>query len=240
MKRNQSVRSGIALSRRVHAALTLLVFAVLLLAAVPISVSAADSDVPVPLANAVSEALAVWAQVATTGDNVLIGSAFVGGGPQYRQLEAESSAWDASDSLEPLRFTIRELLLRTSGPEHATVWASVEVTRVGFESETHSWDFDLIGRGGRWQVWTVLAADRPQSDTIPHVESSTTSTTSTTSALDEEPSEQEHTVAQGVDSGRPSSGVRLPAMSAWIVVVTVIGVALAGYLAPRLDRRREQ
>lgn len=217
-----------------------IVFVVQLLAAVPFSVSAADSDVPWPLANAVGEALAVWAQVATTRDSVLIGSAFVVGGPQHRQLEGESSAWDDSDSLEPLRFTIRELLLRTSGPENATVWASVEVTRIGFKSETRSWDFDLIGRGGQWRVWTVLAADRPQSDKIPHVGSTTISTTSTTSAIDEEPSGQEHTVAQGIDSGRPSSGVRLPALSAWIVVTTVIGVALAGYLAPRLDRGKDQ
>jgi len=212
----------------------------LLLAVAPSSASATETEAPVPLVGAVRNALDAWAQLATTGDSAVLSAAFVVGGPQYRQLEAESSARDASDSLEPLRFTIRELLLRTSGPEYATVWASVEVSRVGFETETRSWDFDLIGSGGRWQVWTVIAADRPQSDTISHVESTTTSTTSTISALDEEPSEQEKTVAQGVDPGRPSSGVRLPAMSAWIVVITVIGVALAGYLAPRLDRRREQ
>jgi hypothetical protein len=28
-------------------------------------------------------------------------------------------------------------------------------------------------------------------------------------------------------------------LSAWVVVVTVIGVAVAGYMAPRIDRRRE-
>ena len=75
---------------------------------------------------------------------------------------------------------------------------------------------------------------------MPHFESSTTSTTPTSTVPAEEASEQEHTVAQDVDSGGPGGGVRLPALSAWIIVITVIGVALAGYLAPRLDRRREQ
>ena len=75
---------------------------------------------------------------------------------------------------------------------------------------------------------------------MPRFESSTTSTTSSTVAPHEEPPEQRQTVARAIDSEAPRSGVRLPALSAWIVVVTVIGVALAGYLAPRLDRGRER
>jgi hypothetical protein len=37
----------------------------------------------------------------------------------------------------------------------------------------------------------------------------------------------------------PRTGVRLPVLSAWVIVITIVGVALAGYLAPRIDRRRE-
>jgi hypothetical protein len=36
-----------------------------------------------------------------------------------------------------------------------------------------------------------------------------------------------------------AKGTRLPALSAWIVVVTLVGVAVAGYMAPRIDRRGE-
>ena len=212
----------------------------LLLSASPRSASAAEAEIPVPLADTVTEALVSWAQLAMTGDSALLDSVFVIGGPQHRLLDEESSAWDGTGSLAPLRFTVRELRLRSSGSERATVWASIEATRVGFESRILSWDFDLIRRDGRWKVWTVLAADRPEVETMPRFESSTTSTTSTTAPPDEGLTEQEHIEAQTIDSVVRKPGVRLPALSAWIIVITVIGVALAGYLAPRLDRGRER
>ena len=204
------------------------------------SASAAEAEVPAPLANTVAEALAVWAQVATSGDSAVLSAVFVIGGPQHRLLDKESSTWNSASGLEPLRFMIRELRLRSSGSEAATVWASIEATRVGFESRILSWDFDLIRSDGRWKVWTVLAADLPETDAMPRFESSTTSATSTTAALIEEPSEQEHIGAQTIHPVVRKPGVRLPALSAWIIVITVIGVALAGYLAPRLDRGRER
>jgi hypothetical protein len=75
---------------------------------------------------------------------------------------------------------------------------------------------------------------------MPRFESSTTSTTSTTAPPDEGLTEQEHTEVQTIDSGSSKADVRLPALSAWIIVITVVSVALAGYLAPRIDRRAEQ
>jgi len=221
--------------------LSVFLFVLMLLCpAAPRSAAASEVEIPTPLANAVTEALVAWATLAATGNSAAVESAFVIGGPQHQLLGEESSKWVGVSSLAPLRFTIRELRLRSPGSERATVWASVEATRVGFESRTLSWDFDLIRRDGRWKVWTVLAADRPKADTAPRFESSTTSTTSTTDPPDEELTEQEHNAAQIIDSVVRKPGVRLPALSAWIIVITVIGVALAGYLAPRLDRGREQ
>ena len=98
------------------------------------SASATEAEIPVPLANAVTDALGFWAQLTTTGDSTALDSVFVVGGPQHRLLDEESSAWDGTASPEPLRFTVRELRLRSSGAERATVWASIEATRVGFES----------------------------------------------------------------------------------------------------------
>ena len=239
MTRDQLVRRYIGMWSGIRSVALFLSAVVVLLLIGPRPVFAAEDEVPVPVVDAVDEALMAWAEFATTGDTAGIESVFVVGGPQYRQLMAESSARTDTESPEPLHFIIRELRLRRLGPERSTVWARVEAARLGFESQTLSWDFDLIRRDRRWQVWTVLAADRPEVVPDPRFESSTTSITTTT-ADPEEPTEREHSAAQPLDSAAPTSGVRLPALSAWIIVITVIGVALAGYLAPRLDRGREQ
>ena len=240
MTMNQLVRLYIGMWSGVRFVALLLSAVVVLLLIGPRPAFAAEDEVPVPVVDAVDEALMAWAEFATTGDTAGIESVFVVGGPQYRQLMAESSARTDTESPEPLHFIIRELRLRRLGPERSTVWARVEAARLGFESQVLSWDFDLIRRDRRWQVWTVLAADRPEVVPDPRFESSTTSTTSTTAAPPEEPTEPEYSAAQPLDSAAPTSGVRLPALSAWIIVITVIAVALAGYLAPRLDRGREQ
>ena len=237
---NYSVQLYIKMWNAIRYVALLLSAVVVLLLIGPRPAFAAEDEVPVPVVDAVDGALMAWAEFATTGDTAGIDSVFVVGGPQYRQLMAESSAQANTESPEPLHFIIRELRLRSLGPERSTVWARVEATRLGFESQILSWDFDLIRRARRWQVWTVLTADRPEVVPAPPFESSTTSTTSTTAVPPEEPTEPEHSAAQPLDLAAPTSGVRLPALSAWIIVITVIGVALAGYLAPRLDRGRER
>lgn len=245
MQRLQYIRWSTTRWRWVRVSVLLLSVIVLLLLVGPRGVSAEEAEIPAPLANAVTEALVSWEQFATTGDSGALGSVFVVGGPQHRQLDEESSAWNGDDSLAPLRFTVRELRLRSSGPERATARARVEATRVGFESRILSWDFDLVRRDGRWKVWTVLAADRPEPGIAqaPDAGPSTTSATPTTAVLDARPGERGQAVAPFIESASPSqrnAGVRLPALSAWIIVITVVSVALAGYLAPRLDRGREQ
>jgi hypothetical protein len=144
-----------------------------------------------------------------------------------------------------LLFTILELRMRSVASERATVWARVEVTRAGHESQTLSWDFDLLRVDGRWRVWTVLGAPRPRmAITHPSAEPhpslvTTTSSLSTTTTAGTQSTEH---VAAAVEApaSNPNSGVLLPLLSAWIIVISVVGVALAGYLAPRLDRRAER
>jgi hypothetical protein len=205
--------------------------------------SATDSAVPAPLADAVSEALTEWGEFASTGDITFIESAFADGGPQFRQLREESVAWADNGLAEPLRFTVRELCLRRRGPEVATVWARVEATRAGFESRLLSWDFDLVRRDGRWQVWTVVAA-QPLDPAPPVVEGAAdaptaSSSTTTTSPQESPPEPREAATSPLGESKPPTGGVRLPVLSAWIIVITIVGVASAGYLAPRIDRRGE-
>ena len=205
--------------------------------------SAADPDIPVPLVDAVRQALDEWAEFASTGDVTVIETGFALEGPQWRQLESESAATKNPGRLEPFRFTVRELRLRSLGAESATVWARVEATRSGFESQIFSWDFDLIRSDGRWQVWTVVTAKPPPFAPAPDLPAQGTlvsSTTTTTAAPDE--SIKAATVGAAVAPTDPSAGggVRLPALSAWIIVITVVGVALAGYLAPRLERWGER
>jgi hypothetical protein len=205
--------------------------------------SATQSDVPRPLVDAVSQALGEWGAFASTGDLTALRTGFAAGGPQRRQLEAESATWTDDGASKPLRFVIRELRLRRLGTATATVWAQVEVTRPGFESQRFAWDFDLVLREGRWQVWTVVAARPP--DAAPSVsevapETTATSPSTTVASRSESPPEtRELAVSPVAEATSPPTGVRLPALSAWIIVITIVGVALAGYLAPRIDRRGE-
>jgi hypothetical protein len=205
--------------------------------------SAAESEVPSLLVEAVTEALAGWGEFASSGDLTTVEPWFAEGGPQHQQLEAESVAWTDEGGYEPLRFVVRELRLRRVGVETATVWARVEAIRPGFEPRVFSWDFDLVLRDGRWQVWTVVAAQPP--DPAPPVTqvapgTLTTSPSTTVASLSESPpGPRELAVSPVAEATSPPTGVRLPVLSAWIIVITIVGVALAGYLAPRIDRRGE-
>jgi ketosteroid isomerase-like protein len=203
------------------------------------SAATAADEVSEPLAEAVRTALDAWSQFATTGDLSALGSSFGPDGPQWRQFEAESPAWQGATNAEALRLELRELRLRHLESTTATVWAEVEAIRAGFVSEVFGWDFDLIRDGGRWWVWTVVAAEAPSElAQVPPVTTSTVaSTTTTPAAAITEPGSSE-SPPMAAAAGR-SRGTRLPAVSAWIVVVTVVGVAVAGYMAPRIDKRAD-
>lgn len=173
-----------------------------------------------------------WSSFAAESDLDVVEAAFALGGPQYRQFEAEA----ASEFRQAIRLEALELAPRQLGEESATVWARVRASDVGSESEIFQWDFDLVLESGLWKIWTVVAAPRPEPtiNVAPTDSELTTSTTSTNSA-----SSPPNTYAVAA-SPSTDRGIRLPLLSAWIIVITVVGVALAGYLAPRLDRRTEK
>lgn len=201
--------------------------------------ASAEPDAPQPLVEAVHRALDEWSHFATTCDLALVGSSFVVGGPQWIQFKAEAGTGEGTPGAEPLRFEVRLLRLRSLDVATATLWAEVAVSRIGFESEILEWDFDLIYGEGQWRVWTVVAADEPTApaETKPAGAVGTTTTAPPAPAFDSEPRGFEDGMAAAASV--TAKGTRLPALSAWIVVVTLVGVAVAGYMAPRIDRRGE-
>lgn len=201
------------------------------------STAAATDDVPEPLAEAVCASLDAWSQFATTGDLSALGSSFAPDGPQWRQFEAEYATRQGATSAEPLRLELREHRFRLISPNTATVWARVEASRSGYESEVFGWDFDLIRDNGRWRVWTVVEAVEPSSNTQERAPVPTVTATTRTTVPVTEPEIGADHLAEAASGSSP--GTRVPAVSAWIVVITLVGVALAGYMAPRIDRRGE-
>jgi hypothetical protein len=203
----------------------------------------ATEDLPEPLTEATHAGVDAWSKFAVTGDPAVLGSAFVSDGPQWRQFEAEAAAWTDPPGGEPMRFEIRQYRLRHLDSTTATVWVEVEASRTGFVSEVFGWDFDLILDNGQWRVWTVVPADPPsESAHVAADPGEPESVQTTTSAPPTSATLPQSTMAGGALTGtaadRPT-GTRLPALSAWIVVLTVVGVAVAGYMAPRIDRRGE-
>lgn len=206
----------------------------------------ANEDVPESLSTAVQEAVEAWGEFTVSGDVADLSPFFVPGGPQWQQLEAESVDGNGSLPVEPpLHLEIVRMRLRSHDPAVATVWAEVEASRPGYQSEVFGWDFDLVRRQGRWRVWTVVGAlEPPVSEPQRRADSaaangatSTTRPTAPTAPAEPRVTENEATILASPDR---SSGTRIPALSAWIIVVTIIGVTAAGYLAPRLDQRGER
>jgi hypothetical protein len=188
----------------------------------------------------VHRALDEWSQFATTADLALVGSSFVVGGPQWSQFKAEAGAGEGTPGAIPLRFEVRRLWLRSLDVTTATLWADVAASRIGYDSEILGWDFDLIYRDGQWRVWTVVAADEPTApvETQPAGAETTTTSAPPAQVFDSEPRDFEEGTATA--AAVTAKGTRLPALSAWVVVVTLVGVAVAGYMAPRIDRRGER
>lgn len=206
------------------------------------SASADTQEMPEGLRDAMDRVLDDWVQFAATGGLEAVGVSFVAGGPQLRQFEIESNTREIVSSQPPLRLEARKMRLRRYDPSRATVWVEVEASRVGYISEVFGWDFDLVRDDGRWLVWTVVPATEPTEPPEMLVSGSPTtlSTTTTTTASGAYPLDRRDTDHRSpVAAASSSSGTRIPVLSAWIVVVTVVGVAVAGYLAPRFDRGGE-
>lgn len=243
MWRNQGIQGRCALWERVRYTVLLGSGVVLIVFANPCDAVAAAKDVPAPIIETVDGALISWAEFASTGDMNAVEVGFAPDGPQWRQLLEESRGGVSAHGMEPLGFTVRELRLRHLTTESATVWAQVEATRPEFQSQLFSWDFDLVRRQGAWQVWTVVEAEAPpvaRGSDLSDGATLASPTTTTSEATQTEPTAPE-TITAAIAPADTSNraGVRLPVLSAWIIVVTIVGVALAGYLAPRLEGRRE-
>lgn len=185
-------------------------------------------------------AVDAWSQFAATNDLTMVSEHFVIHGPQWKQFEAESHSWENSTGSEQVQLEVLEDRIRQLDSAKATVWLKVRASGPGFTSETFGWDFDLILDNGRWLVWTVVPAPGPTGPAeVVAPGSPTTLSTTTTTVIGAAPVN-----GRGADDGPvvaagSSTGTRIPVLSAWIVVVTVIGVAVAGYMAPRIDRRSE-
>lgn len=179
----------------------------------------------------VVSALDGWSVFLTSGDVSDLSDAFAWGGPQWEQLRHEAKRGRTG---APVTFEVVETVLRSQTEESVTVWAEVEARQEDHRSQTFGWDFDMVVTPDGCRVWTVVAAERPAASETRPVDTKPTAltTTSTTTA----PTLTAPTLVQAVEAERPPV-VRLPAIVAWVIVITLGGVAAAGYLAPRLDRR---
>lgn len=207
----------------------------------PLSAPAADG-LAGDAVEAARAAVEAWSHFAATGDLTMVSELFVVDGPQWKQFEAESVTRGDSTGSEHLQLEILEGRVRRLDSATATVWLNVRASRPGFTPETFDWDFDLTRDDGRWLVWTVIPAAEPTGPAEVLIsESPTTLSTTTTTTPPDAPVIDRRDADYGppMAAAGSSTGTRIPALSAWIVVVTMVGVAVAGYLAPRFDRGGE-
>lgn len=178
----------------------------------------------------VLEGLGAWSAFLASGDVADLSEAFVRGGPQWQQLLDEVGRGRVDP---PVTFEVVETVLRSRVGQSVTVWAEVVARQEDHHSDAFGWDFDMVDTPDGCRVWTVLAAERPMASEARPVDTNAiplTTTSPTTPAL------TAATSLQAVEAEQPPV-VRLPAVVAWVIVITLAGVAAAGYLAPRLDRR---
>lgn len=176
-------------------------------------------------------ALEAWSQFTARGELAVLDGLFLREGPQYEQLAAETPLGEPR-----LVFRAEQMVVRSADETSATVWASVQVAREGHQPEVHEWDFDLVRTEEGWRVWAVVPAQRPV-ETVP----SSIAPTEEAEIVPPRTQARERAAPMAASTlSNSATGVRLPALSAWIIVITIAGVALAGYLAPRIDRRRER
>ncbi|MDP3984075.1 MAG: hypothetical protein Q8Q52_03605 [Acidimicrobiia bacterium] len=103
---------------------------------------------------ATREALAAWAEFASSGDLSTVHGFFDPDGPQYRQLAAEAAAareWDG----DQYDFTLADAEVVAPG----LVTGTVTVSRSGNLVQSFIWEIELRHLGGRWQIWTVRTAN---------------------------------------------------------------------------------
>jgi len=186
-------------------------------------------------------ALEDWGRFVESGDPAVLNGSFAPEGPQFGHLSAETDSGPVRPDHRATTLTLRGYQIVHRRQETATVRAQVEAFRESHASTLHAWRVDLVSRQGAWLVWNVGPVDTSTEKS--GLTSGTTTTVERSEGMRFSPllsSSQEHVAAAPVGEPESRAGTRLPALSAWIIVITILGVATAGYLAPRIDARREQ
>lgn len=105
---------------------------------------------------ALQDALSAWGEFAVTGRMRDLGDFFVIGGPQRRQLRAESEAILADPPGPPPYVVTTDNIFTVSvTPTDVVLRTEIEWARQGEESQFFVWDIQMQLVDGAWQLLTV-------------------------------------------------------------------------------------
>ncbi len=109
-----------------------------------------------PAVVALQDALTAWGEFATSGRMRDLGEHFVVGGPQRRQLRAESEAIRANPLGPPAYVvTTSNIFTLSVTPTDVVLRTEIEWAREGEDSQFMVWDIQMQLVGGVWQLLTV-------------------------------------------------------------------------------------
>lgn len=105
---------------------------------------------------AMQAALAAWGQFAVTGEMRDLGDHFVVGGPQRRQLRAESAAIrNDPPGPPPYEVEVAEVFTVSVTPGDIVLRAAVTWRRSGAADQSFTWDIQMRLVDGSWKLFTV-------------------------------------------------------------------------------------
>lgn len=193
---------------------------------------ASDHVEAVDCQHAVGEFLSGWEEFAASGELSSVSPYLAESGPQYKLFERESAL--LAEAGRDLAFTMSNAAPAGRSTSGRTVVAEVQVSSAGYATEVFDWEFEFIADSD-CVLWTVVdSATRVSQDSQLEPEASS-------APRGPEGAEAAAQAPIGEPTGRSQQAatgtVRLPAVVAWVIVFTLVGVATAGYLAPRFDRR---
>ena len=109
-----------------------------------------------PVVTALQDALTAWGEFAITGRMRDLGDYFVVGGPQRRQLRAESEAIQANPPGPPAYVvTTSNIFTLSVTPTDVVLRTEIEWARQGEETQFLVWDIQMQLVDGVWQLLTV-------------------------------------------------------------------------------------
>lgn len=195
-------------------------------------VHASDHVDAVDCRHAANEFLSGWEEFAASGELSFVSPYLAESGPQYNLFEREAAL--LAEAGRDIEFTMSNAAPADRSASGRTVVAEVQVSSVGHVTEVFDWEFEFIADSD-CVLWTVVdSAPRVSPDPRPEPEASP-------APRGPERAEAAVQAPIGEPTGRSqqtaTGTVRLPAVAAWVIVFTLVGVATAGYLAPRFDRR---